>query len=229
MDQQLPKLGNDLRFEFQRLKLSEKVSALLDRAVHTLRTSQEQIASVKGVSPTLQTSASGPQTSNSINSDKENNNNVKKRKRTCDTNHSHNDELSGDNKTKDSSSHRLKHWSKKRRVLEPYCFLSSKALQRHKRRNYFRSTLSGLGKTIETKTEDEEGAEDDGEEWSNSSTEDFTGESEGDDAEDQDDEYNCEQGSDLFNGNRPAKESTPRNKSQDSNMRAPILPVSEQF
>lgn len=186
---------------------------------------KEESTSTTSVSPNLQTSAgSAKQTGNSINSDKENNGNGKKRKRPHDLNHSYND-ISGDTKTKVSPSCRTSHWSKKRRILEPYCFLSAKALHRHRLRHGYRLSPCAIGRQVDFKSQEDE--DDDDDEWSNSST-DATSVTEGDteNAEcDQDCAYENEK--ELFNGEKPAKESTPRNKSQDmEKIRTPILPVS---
>lgn len=224
VDQEIPKLGNDVRFEFHRLKLSEKVSFLLDRTVEV--DNKAESTSTTSVSPNLQTSAgSAKQTGNSINSDKENNGNGKKRKRPHDLNHSYNNDISGDTKTKVSPSCRTSHWSKKRRILEPYCFLSAKALQRHRLRHGYRLSPCAIGRQVDFKSQEDE--DDDDDEWSNSST-DATSVTEGD-TENGECDLDCayENEKELFNGEKPAKESTPRNKSQDTEkIRTPILPVS---
>ncbi|XP_075155554.1 multi sex combs [Haematobia irritans] len=212
VDQEAAKQNNEFRFEFQRLKLSEKVCKLLDRECQ-----HEQIT--EGDTATdLQTATAGPNTSNSINSDKENNNIGRKRKRTCDTNQSNNDE-NVDSKTKGSPSSRLGNYAKKRKMVEPYCFLSSKSLQRHRRRKQFlRLSPCTAAKKIDAKY----GKDEDDEEWSSSSYEDITTESDDETEEIGDDDLN---GNDLFNGAKPTKESTPRSRSQDRDkLRGPILP-----
>ncbi|XP_061390122.1 serine-rich adhesin for platelets [Musca vetustissima] len=228
VDLELPKLSNDVRFEFQRLKLSEKVAVLLERTADN----HQEIASVKNASSNLQTSAgSGKQTSNSINSDKENNGNGKKRKRPHDLNHSHNNDISGDTKTKDSPSYRTSHWSKKRRILEPYCFLSAKALQRHRLRYNICLSPCAMGRRVDLKShddrdggdDDDEEDEDEDDEWSNSCSE-ITTETEAGDTEDTECDPACSNGKELFNGEKPSKESTPRNKTQEEKIRTPILP-----
>uniref|UniRef100_A0A1I8PCD0 Uncharacterized protein n=1 Tax=Stomoxys calcitrans TaxID=35570 RepID=A0A1I8PCD0_STOCA len=219
VDQELAKLNKNVRFEFQRLKLSEKVSELLDRAIYNL-CQDEQNSNAKDDLPIQQTANSGPNTSNSINSDKENNNIGKKRKRICDQS---NNEEAGDSKTKESPSSRISNYAKKRRVLEPYCFLSAKALQKNRRRKFFlRLSPCTAPRDFDTKTGNVE--DDDDDEWSSSGLEDVTVESDGDDDE-VGDEYVNENENELFNGEKPRKESTPRSKSQDiDKLRAPILP-----
>ena len=97
---------------------------------------------------------------NSITNDKENKQGKRKRSINVSNNSSNEDTASF---SRNAMRKRLVHSTKKRRILEPYCFLSTKALQRHKYRYYGKAS---------TGTSDEDlFVEDEDDGWSNTSIE----------------------------------------------------------
>lgn len=206
VEELLPQLTDEMRAQLQQCKLSAKVNELLDRAIQTLATmhsSNYKHESKSSISTTINN-----EEVISISNDKENHHG--KRKRSTEvSNNSSNEEIASHHKN--ATRKHFVHSTKKRRILEPYCFLSSKALQRHKQRFYAKILTGTSDEDVTLEDEDDEG-------WSNSSLEESATISS--DAEDDDSKNK------VFEGEKPTKESTPRSK-QDKNgdLVAPILPV----
>ena len=158
VEQLLPKLTDALRTQLQQCKLSAKVNELLDRATQAIAATH--FSDNKNESKSSQSTIANNEQMNSITNDKENNQGKRKRSINVSNNSSNDDTASF---SRNAMRKRLVHSTKKRRILEPYCFLSTKALQRHKYR-YYAKTSTG--------TSDEDlFVEDEDDGWSNTSIE----------------------------------------------------------
>lgn len=214
VQQILPKLTDAVRAQLQNRTLSEKVNELLELFSSQLNSSKNDSKTNTSLPSATTTTGEAH-----VNSDKENTN--KKRKR----NSTGNDDVATTSHTKASKQKvpalRLGHFSKKRRILEPYCFLSSKVLKHHKRRPYKRFSTAD---EQEEDDEEEEYNDEEDEDWTQSSLED--GESEYETVDDEGDNV-TEIFDETFGGEIPVNESTPRNKSdRKSGLPTPIIPVS---
>lgn len=212
----LPKLSDALRSQLQQSKLSEKVNYLLELGSQAILGS-----SLSNNKNDHKSSASTLAASQGPNTTDEKCDNQAKRKRSFEnSNNSSNDENCGTevNTNKRHKASRLGHYSKKRRVVQPYCFLNSKALQRHKKRYNIKVCTSTT--TDEDAIEESQSSIED----ENTSDSEVFEEEEEEVVGDEDNE-DCD---DMFAGEKPTKESTPRNKS-NRKVEKEILPVSFLF
>lgn len=193
----MPKLTDTIRSELEECNLSEKVNKLIELVTQGTQVATTTSKSDHNSGASLQSTAIT----------EENNTKSTKRKRNINSNSSSSNFESGTDK-RDKVTSQLRHYSKKRRVLQPYCFLSNKSSKRYKRcHDLNRSTTS---------TDKEENVEsltsNDDDHVNNS---DYSGNTGSGDEEN------------IFGGDKPAKESTPHPKfHKKTDLVTPILPVS---
>ncbi|XP_017480717.1 PREDICTED: LOW QUALITY PROTEIN: uncharacterized protein LOC108369995, partial [Rhagoletis zephyria] len=189
VDRLVSSLPSSLRFQLFERKLSEKVNLLLERALDSFLKAEQSESSALKKSDVKRSSAA----STSVPSDKENTTkkqNKQKRKRTCLI------YSSDERKSPVSLQNKL---TKRRRILEPFCYLSAK--QKH--------NLQRLQKESASSTGDEQTQTDDGVE---------------DESADEEDAEVLDNESDLSIREKPTQESTPRNISVKGKFLTPSVP-----